>query len=164
EYIRAMSAAEFAEACRPWLEQGPWATGAFDPAVFDRMAPLVQERVKLLSEVTGMLDFFFVDSPEMDPASWDKAVVKDQGAGGVLASAAGVYEACEWQSEAIKVATVAAGESLGRNLRKTQAPIRVAVTGRSVGPPLFESLEVLGRGRSIDRIKAALSRLSSGGK
>jgi glutamyl-tRNA synthetase len=52
------------------------------------------------------------------------------------------------------------GERHGLKLAKAQAPIRVAVTGRSVGPPLFESLAVLGRDRVLDRLRAARARLA----
>ncbi len=61
EYIRAMSPERFIEACQPWLESGPWAPSAFDPEVFARMAPLVQERVATLAEVPAMVDFLFLD-------------------------------------------------------------------------------------------------------
>ena len=51
------------------------------------------------------------------------------------------------------------GEAHGLKLGKAQAPIRVAVTGRTVGPPLFESLAVLGRERTLERVQAAIARL-----
>jgi glutamyl-tRNA synthetase len=53
------------------------------------------------------------------------------------------------------------GEALGLNLRKAQAPIRCAVTGTLVGPPLFESLEVLGREKSLRRLREALERVTT---
>ena len=66
-------------------------------------------------------------------------------------------------SDPIREATVAAGEACGvPQLGKAQAPVRLAVTGRSVGPPLFESLELLGRDRTIGRLVAARSRLAEG--
>ena len=70
-----------------------------------------------------------------------------------------VHDRADWEHEALKAAleTVAARHEL--KLGKAQAPIRVAVTGRSVGPPLFESLEVLGRDETIKRLDAAVARL-----
>jgi glutamyl-tRNA synthetase len=53
-------------------------------------------------------------------------------------------------------------ESVGRKLGKAQAPIRIAVTGRRVGPPLFEALEALGRERTLDRLRTALELVTSG--
>ena len=59
---------------------------------------------------------------------------------------------------ALREATIAVGEQAGRKLAGAQAPIRVAVTGRTVGPPLFESLEVLGREEVLRRLRGALER------
>jgi glutamyl-tRNA synthetase len=69
------------------------------------------------------------------------------------------YRACEWTAGAIEAVTWPAGEALGLNRKKTQFPIRVAVTGRGQGPPLFESLVVLGRERALDRIRSALQKM-----
>ena len=59
----------------------------------------------------------------------------------------------------LKAALEEVGEARGLKLGKAQAPVRVAVTGRTVGLPLFESLEVLGRERTLDRLRAARSRI-----
>jgi glutamyl-tRNA synthetase len=64
----------------------------------------------------------------------------------------------EWNVDAVKSAVEAIGASIDVKLGKLQAPLRVATTGRSVGPPLFESLEVLGRDETLRRIDAALTR------
>ncbi len=109
-----------------------------------------------------MVDFVFLDEPDFDEASWRKAVANDEGAAELLAAAAEAYGTCEWTAEALREATETTGAALGRNLRKTQAPIRVAVTGRSVGPPLFESLAVLGRERVLRRLHGARERLEGG--
>ena len=78
----------------------------------------------------------------------------------VLDDAIVEYEKCEWQGEVLHDLTQAIGERHGLKLAKAQAPIRVAVTGRTVGPPLFESLAVLGRERVLDRLRAARARLA----
>ncbi len=166
EYIRAMPTAAFIEACRPWLEgEGcPWPTGAFDESVFEAMAPVVQERVAVLEEVPAMVDFLFLEAPTVDPDVWEKAVVGDEAAPAILAAAADAYAALadDWSAAALHAATLALAESVGRKLGKAQAPIRVAVTGRRVGPPLFESLAVLGPDRTLARLRAALDRVASG--
>jgi glutamyl-tRNA synthetase len=161
EYIRAMSVERFIEACEPWLESGPWPPSAFDPEVFSQMAPLVQERVATLAEVPAMVDFLFLDQPPIEQASWDKAIARDAEAGHILDAAMVAYAACPWTAEEIRAATVAVAEQSGRKLAKAQAPIRVAVTGRTVGPPLFESLHLLGRDRTLERLRAARDRLPS---
>jgi glutamyl-tRNA synthetase len=161
EYIRAMSRERFIEACQPWLESGPWPPSAFDPEVFAQMAPLVQERVATLAEVAAMVDFFFLDRPVMDETSWDRAVAGDPEAAQILDAAMAAFGACPWTAEEIRAATLAVAEQRGRKLAKAQAPIRVAVTGRTVGPPLFESLHLLGRDRTLERLRVARDRLPS---
>jgi glutamyl-tRNA synthetase len=123
------------------------------------MAALVQERVKTLAEVPGMVDFLFVDEPPVDEKSWNKAMKPPAAA--VLDDAVAEYEKCEWQAQVLHEVTLKVGEGHGLKLAKAQAPIRVAVTGRSVGPPLFESLAVLGRDRVLDRLRTARARLAS---
>jgi glutamyl-tRNA synthetase len=113
--------------------------------------------------VPALVDFLFLDLPAIDEASWQKAM-RPGGEGGddarrVLAGVATAFESVEWSAEALKSAVQAAGEAAGQKLSKAQAPVRVAVTGRTVGPPLFESLEVLGRDRVQARVQAALARL-----
>jgi glutamyl-tRNA synthetase len=73
---------------------------------------------------------------------------------------------CDWDAAAIEVALEAGARSAGFvkadgavDMRRAQAPVRVAVTGRSVGPPLYESLAVLGRERTLDRLRAARRKL-----
>jgi glutamyl-tRNA synthetase len=161
EYIRSMGVERFIEACQPWLESGPWAPSAFDPGVFSQMAPLVQERVATLAEVPAMVDFLFLDQPPIEQASWDKAMARDAEAGHILDAAVAAYAACPWTADEIRAATLGVAEQAGRKLAKAQAPIRVAVTGRTVGPPLFESLHLLGRDRTLERLGAARDRLPS---
>ncbi len=67
-----------------------------------------------------------------------------------------------WDAETLKSTVEAAGAQRGLKLGKAQAPVRVAVTGRTVGLPLFESLAVLGRERTVERLGAALNRLADG--
>jgi glutamyl-tRNA synthetase len=166
EYIRAMSVEAFIEASRPWLEgEGtPWPAPGFDAAAFAAMAPLVQERVSVLSEVPALVDFLFLDAPVIDEESWAKSVAGDEVAPALLASAIDAYGALtdSWNRDALHAATLALGEGVGRKLGKAQAPIRVAVTGRRVGPPLFEALEVLGPERTLARLRSALERTGSG--
>ena len=77
----------------------------------------------------------------------------------LLEAAEAGFAACEWEAAAIREATVEAGEKAGvTNLGKAQAPVRLAVTGRTVGPPLFESLVLLGRRRTVERLAAARQR------
>jgi glutamyl-tRNA synthetase len=168
EYIRAMSPEAFVEACQPWLSgaAAPWPDGNFDADVFARMAPVVQERVAVLREVPAMVDFLFLDRPDVDEEAWAKAVTKDTASAvDVLAGAIEAYAELVdgWDGPSLHAATAALAEQRGRSLSKVQAPIRVAVTGRRVGPPLFESLEVLGADRTLGRLRDALDRATGDG-
>jgi glutamyl-tRNA synthetase len=147
----------------PAVGAPPWPPERFDEDAFAALAPLVQERVVRLDQVPGMVDFVFLAEPAIDPASWEKAIARDDGAGALLAAALDAYRSCPWSADALKEATLAMADAAGRKLGKAQAPIRVAVTGRTVGPPLFESLEVLGRDAVLRRLQAALDRLPAGG-
>ncbi len=107
-----------------------------------------------------MVDFMFLDQPDIDEEAWAKAVTGDPSALAILAAAIEAYAALadRWTHEALHAATLAVAEGAGRKLGKAQAPIRVAITGRRVGPPLFEALEVMGPERALDRLRAALRR------
>ena len=159
EYIRALSVEEFTEACEPWLvgTKAPWPAEQFDRAAWDRMAPLVQTRVEVLGDVPGMVDFLFADAV-VDEASWAKAMAAPAPA--LLDDVIDTYEALPvWNADALKGELEAIGARHGLKLGKAQAPVRVAVTGRSVGPPLFEALEVLGHDRTLARLRAARVQL-----
>jgi glutamyl-tRNA synthetase len=159
DYIRAMPVGAFAEACRPWLEGDvPWSPGDFDPEVFSAVAELVQTRVAVLSEVVPMVDFLFLDEPAIDEAAWLK-VAADERTAALLRAVATGFESASWQADALRAVIEDAGAEHGLKLGKAQAPVRVAVTGRTTGLPLFESLEILGRERTLTRLSAALARL-----
>ena len=153
EYIRALSPEDFAARCGPYLDP------SWDRKVFARVAPLAQTRISVLSEIRDYVDFLFLDEPVFDQASWDKAM--KPGAAEILAEYAERLESVEWTPEALKTALEEVGAAHGLKLAKAQAPVRVAVTGRTVGLPLFESIEVLGRERSLARVRAALAKLSA---
>ena len=174
EYIRRMPIGEFLRATRPWVSPIPgewapegagpaWPAERFDEATFELLAPLVQERVAVLGEVPAMVDFVFLADPPFDQASWDKAMVRDAAGPAILTAAVAAYESCGWTAGELHEATLALAEAHGRKLGKAQAPIRVAVTGRSVGPPLFESLQVLGRDEVLRRLRHALAEAGAGG-
>jgi glutamyl-tRNA synthetase len=164
DYIRALSPEEFAAVCAPWLSgtdtipAPPWDPAAFDTGLFVAVAPLAQTRIAVLSEIVEYVDFLFLDEPVRDEASWAKAM--KEGAAEILDATAAAFGAVtDWSAGPLKAALEQVGEERGLKLGKTQAPVRVAVTGRSVGLPLFESIEVLGRDRTLARLAAARAGL-----
>jgi glutamyl-tRNA synthetase len=150
EYLRSFSVSDFVEHTNHWLS-ARWAP----------VAPLVQERARTLGEVFSMVDFLVLPDVRLDPGDWAKVRRQQPAFMALLEAASAAYEECEWEASSIREATVAAGGSVGITaLAKAQAPIRLAVTGRTVGPPLFESLQQLGRRRTVARLAAARERVA----
>ncbi|CAL9545284.1 glutamate--tRNA ligase [Streptomyces sp. NPDC095602] len=162
DHIRMLDEQAFIDACEPWLQapHAPWAPEDFDREAWQRIAPHAQTRLTVLSDITANVDFLFLKEPVEDEASWQKAMKGDPAA--LLTTARAKLEAADWTSpESLKDAVLKAGEEHGLKLGKAQAPVRVAVTGRTVGLPLFESLEILGKEKTLARIDAALAKLAA---
>jgi glutamyl-tRNA synthetase len=188
EYIRALPVEEFVgrfeawfdalcHVREPWEELGgvdlpperlgegrqqpprlPFPKEAYDPVRFARIAPLVQERARLLSDVPPMLDFLFLADAPFEQQSWDKTM----GAPTALAMLEGFLRSgadVPWTADHLKGAVEQLGIANGLKLGKAQAPIRVAVTGRTVGLPLFEALELLGRDETLRRVRQARDKV-----
>lgn len=157
-YLRALSQDEFIERARPFLEgeQVPWPAERFDASVFAALAPLVQERAGTLGEVPGLVEFLFAEPFQPDADAFAKAIGSDAQAGLILEAAIAALETVEFSPVALRHAIEQIAERAGRKLAKAQAPIRVATMGRATGLPLFESLEALGRERTLERLRTAL--------
>jgi glutamyl-tRNA synthetase len=117
--------------------------------------------VTVLSEVPELVDFLFLADAPDDPDSWQKAIAGDEGAASILDLALTAYETCPWDKDSLHEATLVIAEAVGRKLGKAQAPIRVAVMGRTRGLPLFDSLAVLGRDETCRRLVVARARLTT---
>ena len=159
DYIRAMPVGEFIRACEPWLtrEKAPWQAHDYDAKVFAEIAPLVQTRVQLLQDVPSMVDFLFCDLPTIDADAFTKAFAPEWASLTLIEIREG-FTTCEFTPDALKAVVEAVGEKHSLKLGKLQAPLRVAVTGRSVGPPLFEPIALLGRDATLRRIDIALAK------
>ena len=159
DYIRALSLQDFVSASLPVLAAtDAWPASRFSTEVYEKIAPLVQTRVVTMSEVPAMVDFLFLEDPAIDQAAWDKTMAAEFAAD-VLKHCMSEFASCEWNHDALKTILESWTEAKELKLGKTQAPIRVAMTGRTVGPPLFESIEILGRDETIRRLQKSLSRL-----
>ena len=125
-----------------------------------RITPLIRERIKLLSEVLIAADFFFVDqlppfdSAELIPQKGDAAMAKR-----VLEKAQMVLADVEFKHDPLDHALRAAAQELGLKAGQMFQPIRVAVCGRKNAPPLFETLEVLGKETTLRRIEQAIQKI-----
>lgn len=160
EHLRALPVAEFVNRVIPYLVSAgtlPAEPSAEQLGTLEAIAPLIQERLVVLSEASGMVNFLFVSEDDFspEPESAEKALGED--AKSVLdASIEALSELGEWSTAAIEQALKASlVDGLGLKPRKAFAPVRVAVTGRTVSPPLYESMELLGRERTLSRLRAA---------
>ena len=161
-YIRDLNPDQFLAALKPHLapDQMPWSPDRYRPDVVEAMAPLVQEKLRTLDGIVPQVDWLFLEEPDIDEKSWEKSVVRGKAAKEILDATIAALESCPWDPETVKEAVFAAGEARGVNRSKSQAPIRVAVTGRSVGPPLFEPMvNHLTRQEVLHRLQSARSQL-----
>jgi glutamyl-tRNA synthetase len=162
DHIRRLSAGDFVERVIPYLVSAkilPENPSNEDLAALRVISPLVQERVTVLSDAATMVRFLFVPEEEFAPEPESAAKALGPDAAPVLdASIAALEGVSDWTTQAIEEALkTALIDGLGLKPRKAFAPVRVAATGRTVSPPLYESLEVLGRERSLARLRAARS-------
>lgn len=165
EYLRALSLEEFIVRSKPWVQpaatawappEAPnWRPEDFNEETYRRIAPLVQERVSLMGEVPAMVDFFFRKEIAIEENDVVKVLQKDGNAALVLDRLIEVLPDSTWSAPELHETVQRVGESLEWNLRKTQAPVRLALTGRTVGPPLFESMEILGLDVVLERLRHA---------
>ena len=156
DHIRMLSPDDFAARIVPYLTAKGVVADPPTPeqsALIAASAPLVQERVQLLGDVPGLLGFLFVDTVEYEedalkslPANADEVVVAS-------VSALEPIPQSEFTAAAVQEALAAALiDGLGLKPRVAYGPLRVALSGRRVSPPLFESMELLGKEKSLDRL------------
>ena len=152
EHIRSLPTDELARDLLP-----------FAPADLEKLrkiAPLIQERMKLLRDVRTVADFFFAEqlppysSIELIPKKGDAAMAKT-----VLMKAREVLATAEFSHDSLDAALRAAAVALGVKAGQMFEPVRVAVCGRKTAPPLFGTLEVLGRETCLARIAEAVAKL-----
>jgi glutamyl-tRNA synthetase len=156
EYMRAMDPKVFRDTVRPHVEEAVGRVLDEDEwARFETVSDLVQERTRLLPEAGEQVVFLFEDFAEYDPTSWEKVMSKE-GVPGILDAAMQRLGAVEsWTAESIEETLREMLETLGVGAGKGLQPLRVAVTGSSVSPPLFESLAALGKEKALERLARA---------
>ena len=161
EYIRALDPEEFRAMARPHVEAA--VGSAIDDegwARFEAVADLVQERTRLLPEAGEQVVFLFEDFEEYDRAAWDKVMAKD-GVSDILTVARERLASVEpWNAENIESVLRGMLDEMGLGAAKGLQPLRVAVTGSSVSPPLFESMAALGKGKTLERLERAQRELA----
>jgi glutamyl-tRNA synthetase len=156
-HMRRISVPDMTERVIPFLNEAGLVD---DPITDDQRAtlvaamPLVHERINTLSEAVPMLGFLFTDEESFAPVD----EIDSSGTQVVQASYDALSGLEDWTTEAIETSLrEALVDGMGLKPRNAFGPVRVAVTGRRVSPPLFESMELLGRERSLGRLQAALA-------
>ncbi|WP_125107806.1 glutamate--tRNA ligase [Gulosibacter massiliensis] len=165
EHVRLLEPEDFAGRLVPYLQAAELvATPATDAQleIVRQAAPLVQSRMQLLGETPGLLGFLFVSTDDLVFEDDALKTLKD-GALDVLAATAESLEGVsEWATEPIEAAMRAKLiDELGIKPRLAFGPARVALSGRRISPPLFESMELLGREATLARIQKLRDHLSA---
>lgn len=157
-HIRLLTATEFAARSLPYLQSAGVVGAEPKPAeleLFEKLTPLVQERVTVLSEVPGMVGFMFTPDDQLHFAEDALAQLPDNAAEIISAAVAALRPLETFDAENIQAALSAAlVEGLGEKPRNAFGPVRTAISGRRVTPPLFECMELLGKERSLVRLEA----------
>jgi glutamyl-tRNA synthetase len=157
EHIRALPVDELAARLLPFLQEAGFAA---TPEKLQQVTPLIRERIKFLRDVNTAADFFFAtqlppyDGLELIPQKGDLALARK-----ILTEATEVLAASAFDHASLEASLRAAAERLGVKAGPMFQPIRVAVCGRKNAPPLFETMEVLGRDLCLERIAQAQARL-----
>ena len=162
-HIRLLPTDELAERLVPFLARAGLISDPPLPAQWDRLqaaAPLIQERINTLAEAVDLLAFLFTEDERLEI---DPAVALNGGSAETLdAASAALAELGEFDHAAIEAALRSAlVEELGLKPRLAFTPVRVAITGRKISPPLFESIALLGRSSTLARLAAARSVLDA---
>ena len=155
EHIRALDADELAQRLLPYAQQAGFANAT--PEKLRAIVPLIRERIRVLGEVASVADFFFVEPQSYNPAEFIPKKGDAAMAAEALRKSKEVLSAVPaFDHATLDAALRAAADELGVKAGQMFQPIRVAVCGRLNAPPLFETLEVLGRDTVLRRLEFAL--------
>lgn len=155
-YIRELSEDELARRLNEFVREG------WDKSLVRSTVPLVQERLKKLSQYQELVEFLFVDELHYDPQLLiPKRKRSEETEGALRASVEALREFDEWQWSLIEARLRELCGRLGWKTRDYFMTLRVAITGSTVSPPLTQSMELLGRRKSLDRLQKAIKLLSA---
>lgn len=158
-YIRQLSVEDLTSRLMPFLESAGLAMEK-DRAYVEQIVPLIQERLKKLSEIAELTDFFFTDALEYDGRLLVAKGLTPEASLSALESASGrARSVTAWDRTALEETIRPLADELGMKTGQLFGILRVAITGRTAAPPLFETMEVLGRDRVLKRLGQAESRL-----
>ena len=160
-YIRRLGPDDFANRCLPFLERdlSLEVKRPIDLGYLRNMAPLVQERVKTLAEVPSLVDFFFLDDLDYDRSLILGKLEKEQAMAILQRTIEVLKDLPDWKAETLEATVRPLTEEMGMKAGPFFGVLRVAVTGRTASPPLFQTMEVLGREKCLQRLNVATAKL-----
>ena len=158
-YIQALEPATFVEQAIPYLHADErWVAEAVDSDIVETFAPDVQQRVAKLEDVGDWYDWLFMDTVMIEEKAFKKGLQKAKQADEVLGGVIAAFADCPWEEDTLNQTVRSVGDDLGV---KSAVPVRVAVTGKLGGIPLYGPLVRLGREKTLERLVAAREQLSS---
>lgn len=166
-YIRQMRDDELADALLDYWSAFPPQELPSVPArdYLVKIVPIIKERLKTLADAAGLISFFFKDELTYPASDLVQKGMDESGTlRGLEAALAGLNDLEDFDAEAIEGLLRPMAEELGMKAGQLFGSLRVATTGQRVSPPLFESMEVLGRERTLDSIRDSIQRLSRAGR
>ncbi|MDT7943586.1 MAG: glutamate--tRNA ligase [Dehalococcoidia bacterium] len=159
-YIRSLSSQELAQRLKPYLAR---ALGPVDDELLLRATPLLQERIRTLAEAVEMAAFLFlpgeVEFSLQDLLGKRFADSPQEAARALAAAIEGLETLASWDAQALEALLRPMAQKLGLKTGDFFMLLRVAVTGRTVSPPLFQSMELVGKERTLLRLRSAVARL-----
>jgi glutamyl-tRNA synthetase len=162
-YIRGLSLEEFVQRAIPFLERNLPAgiSRPLDVGYIRQFMPLVQERAITLAEVPQLSEFFFIDELEYDTGVLVSKIDKAEAVKSLQASVVSMDSLRGWSAASLEAVFRPLAEELKLKTSVFFGLLRVAVTGRTAAPPLFQTMEVLGKERCLKRLRVALDKLSA---
>jgi len=156
-HLRMLSLEDFTKRLIPYLEKSsvvssPVSAGELE--VLSKAAPLIQERIQVLSECVGMLSFLFVDSSKIEIEDDAKKGLPENAKAIAVAAIEAITSLNEFSTEKIQeTLNKVLIEQMGEKPKNAFGPLRTAISGRRVSPPLFESMEILGKAETLARLE-----------
>jgi glutamyl-tRNA synthetase len=160
-YLRKLSQEEFTRRAEPFLERDlpSQIKRPIDSEYLAEIMPLVQERAKTLSEIAGLVDLFFVDELDYPEELLLQKVDKEAAIKALDISLVRLRQMEKFDPASLEALLRPLASELGMKTGQFFGLLRVAVTGRTAAPPLFQTMAVLGKGRCLKRIETALKLL-----
>ena len=156
-HIRALSADDFANRLIPYLQKGDVLSNPPTPAqleVLTKAAPLIQERITVLGEASGMLGFLFTDSSKITIDEDARKGLPENAKEVVAAASAAISPLNDFTTDVLHdLLNKVLVEDMAEKPKNAFGPLRTAISGRRVSPPLFESMEILGKAETLARLE-----------